>query len=376
MKLRRWVCFLLCLVLTVCLCTPALADGELFFVAVNDTIPLTLSVFPTYSGGTLYVPYQVFDSQPCGVTPSYNQTKQTYVLLSRTRQMIFDLAAGTVSDESGSVSTANVLYRGGILYLPLTFCASHFGLKTTMLESAGGYQILRFTDGSEVYDDSLFVEKAENLIAYRVRQSQSGSQPQEKPTDRPNNGAQGTQEQPATEKKPATVYLAFTGSETMRDSMAALETYNLHGTFFLTEAEIRSDPSLILNCSPQVTRWVSPPGRMKKISLPRLRAQTTRSAPSPARKRSSRSYPPMQRLPTATAPSTRRIPRFPQRMPPLPKQRICSSALKTPKRIFTLCFPPRPTFSNCSKRLTVHDSHTFAQIFRISEKTLAISEKI
>ena len=109
MKLRRWVCFLLCLVLTVCLCTPAFADGELFFVAVNDTIPLTLSVFPTYSGGTLYVPYQVFDSQPCGVTPSYNQTKQTYVLLSRTRQMIFDLAAGTVSDESGSVSTANAV---------------------------------------------------------------------------------------------------------------------------------------------------------------------------------------------------------------------------------------------------------------------------
>ena len=70
---------------------------------------LTLSVFPTYSGGTLYVPYQVFDSQPCGVTPSYNQAKQTYVLLSRTRQMIFDLAAGTVSDESGSVSTANAV---------------------------------------------------------------------------------------------------------------------------------------------------------------------------------------------------------------------------------------------------------------------------
>ena len=231
MKLRRWICFLLCLVLTVCLCAPALADSELFFVAVNDTIPLTLSVFPTYSGGTLYVPYQVFDSQPCGVTPSYNQAKQTYVLLSRTRQMIFDLAAGTVSDESGSVSTANVLYRGGILYLPLTFCASHFGLKTTMLESAGGYQILRFTDGSEVYDDSLFVEKAENLIAYRVRQNQSGSQ--------------GTQEPSAAEKKPATVYLAFTGSETMRASMAALETYKLHGTFFLTEAEILADPSLV-----------------------------------------------------------------------------------------------------------------------------------
>lgn len=114
-----------------------------------------------------------------------------------------------------------------------------------MLESAGGYQILRFTDGSEVYDDSLFVEKAENLIAYRIRQNQSGSQSPERPTDRPNSGSQGTQEPPAAEKKPATVYLAFTGSETMRASMAALETYKLHGTFFLTEAEILADPSLV-----------------------------------------------------------------------------------------------------------------------------------
>lgn len=165
MKRRRILSLLLIVAMLACLCVPVSADGELFFVAVNDTIPLTLTVFPTYSGGTLYVPYQVFDSQPCGVTPSYNQTRQTYVLFNRSRQMLFDLAAGTVSDESGSVSTANVLYRSGILYLPLTFCASHFGLKTTMLESAGGYQVLRFTDGSEVYDDSLFIEKAENLIA-------------------------------------------------------------------------------------------------------------------------------------------------------------------------------------------------------------------
>ena len=36
MKLRRWICFLLCLVLTVCLCAPALADGELFIVKDMD----------------------------------------------------------------------------------------------------------------------------------------------------------------------------------------------------------------------------------------------------------------------------------------------------------------------------------------------------
>ena len=214
MKRRRILSLLLIVAMLACLCVSVSADGELFFVAVNDTIPLTLTVFPTYSGGTLYVPYQVFDSQPCGVTPSYNQTRQTYVLFNRSRQMLFDLAAGTVSDESGSVSTANVLYRSGILYLPLTFCASHFGLKTTMLESAGGYQVLRFTDGSEVYDDSLFIEKAENLIAYRVQQYAGGGQTQDKPSERP-GGNPGTQTDPAAEKKPATVFLAFTGSQTI-----------------------------------------------------------------------------------------------------------------------------------------------------------------
>ena len=74
MKRRRILSLLLIVAMLACLCVPVSADGELFFVAVNDTIPLTLSVFPTYSGGTLYVPYQVFDSQPCGVTPYFSLT--------------------------------------------------------------------------------------------------------------------------------------------------------------------------------------------------------------------------------------------------------------------------------------------------------------
>lgn len=246
MRLRKALCLVLIFAMLACLCVPASADVSLFFVAVNDTVPLTLTVLPTYSGGTLYVPYQVFDSQPCGVTPSYNQTKQTYVLLDRSKQMLFDLAAGTVSDESGNVSAANVLYRNGILYLPLTFCTSHFGLKTTMLESAGGYSVLRFTNGSEVYDDSLFIEKAENLIAYRVQQyTDSANQPQDRPQDHPNGGQQTADDEPAAEKQPATVYLAFTDSSAMRDAAAALAEYDLPGSFFLTAEEIQSDPALV-----------------------------------------------------------------------------------------------------------------------------------
>ena len=49
MKRRRILSLLLIVAMLACLCVPVSADGELFFVAVNDTIPLTLTVFPTYS---------------------------------------------------------------------------------------------------------------------------------------------------------------------------------------------------------------------------------------------------------------------------------------------------------------------------------------
>ena len=92
------------------------------------------------------------------------------MLFTRARRLIFDLAEETVQDEDGNVSTVSVSYRGGVLYVPLGLCASHFGLSTSMLTSAGGYTVLRFTTGSQVYEDSLFIEKAENLIAYRIAQ--------------------------------------------------------------------------------------------------------------------------------------------------------------------------------------------------------------
>ena len=100
MKLRRWICFLLCLVLTVCLCAPALADSELFFVAVNDTIPVTLTSLPYTSGGVVYVPYTAFDARPGGVVSAYNATAQTFVLFTKDSRLVFDLATGETSDEN------------------------------------------------------------------------------------------------------------------------------------------------------------------------------------------------------------------------------------------------------------------------------------
>ena len=229
MRAKRLFCIVFSLILCLTLCTPALAEGDLLFVAVNDSIPLTLTALPYESSSGIYVPYTAFDASPGGVIPAYNAQAQTFVLFTRQRRLVFDLAEGTVTDQDG------------MLYVPLVYCASFFSLKVSLLQSTSGYPILRFTTGSEVYDDSLFVEKAESLIQYRIDQMNTPepSQPQTPAQQEPDKP-----EQPEPEQMPATVYLAFTNAETMADNAALLEKSNLRGTFFLTAAELTADPAL------------------------------------------------------------------------------------------------------------------------------------
>ena len=197
MKYRKLLCVLLALALLLALAPMAGAEGDLFFVAVNDTIPVTLTSLPYTSGGVVYVPYTAFDARPGGVVSAYNATAQTFVLFTKDSRLVFDLATGETSDENQNTSTQTALFRNGLLYIPLIFCASHFGLKVSMLESQDGYPVLRFTTGSEVYDDSLFIEKAENLIAYRVAQQSSASDPADHPQANPDTPAQDPAETPS-----------------------------------------------------------------------------------------------------------------------------------------------------------------------------------
>ena len=80
MKYRKLLCVLLALALLLALAPMAGAEGDLFFVAVNDTIPVTLTSLPYTSGGVVYVPYTAFDARPGGVVSAYNPTAQTFVL--------------------------------------------------------------------------------------------------------------------------------------------------------------------------------------------------------------------------------------------------------------------------------------------------------
>ena len=160
---KRLLSILLSVLLCLALVSPQAAAADIYFVAVDDSVPLTLpsSMSPFFSGSTLYVPSSVFEAAPGGVTPSYNASGQTLVLFRSGARLIFNLANGTVTDEDKNSSNISTVSKNGTIYLPLYFCTSHFGLSVTTLNSAEGYPILRFTTGSEVYDDAMFVEKAE-----------------------------------------------------------------------------------------------------------------------------------------------------------------------------------------------------------------------
>lgn len=237
----RLLAALLCMLLLIP-CVRA-EKAEIYFVAVDDAIPLTLSAAsaPYASGGTIYAPYTVFNAAPGGVVPSYNASTQTLVLFRRGARLVFDLSDGTVTDEDKNSYTAATVYRGGVLYVPLDLCLSHFGLSAVTLTSLSGYSILRFTTGSEVYDNDLFVEKAENLIAYLAEQN-TASQPSD-PTQ-PN-----APQMPPTEEEPphaeGTFCLAVTGAENMARAAEALAEAEQRAAFFLTEDEIEAEPELV-----------------------------------------------------------------------------------------------------------------------------------
>ena len=251
---RRLLCLLLALLVAALLMLPAAGAGQLAFVAVNDTIPLTLSggELPFFSDGMLYVPYTIFNSTSLGFYPSYTPDNGTLTLFSRNQRLVYHLSEGTVTDENQQVRYIPAISRSGTIFLPAALSANHFGVQVSELTSRGGYTVIRFTNGSQVYDDALFLEKAENLISYRVEQFEASSQPSTDPPvpetpvtppTTPSEEVPGGAE--STEEEPARIYLAVVDGATMEPLLDTLRQENLQAAFFLTAEEILEYDALV-----------------------------------------------------------------------------------------------------------------------------------
>lgn len=233
---------LLCLLLAaVLLLTVVRAEPSICFVAMNDTVPLTLTdgAMPYYDKGKLYLPYTAFHVNPNNVGASYNAEKGTFVLFNASEMLIFDLENETYTDNRDREYSTDLTFRGGLLYVPASV-ASHFGLYVTLLTSRAGYNIIRFTNGEQVYDDGTFVAQAENLINHVAQQHENQTSVKDPiPGIDPVDPNQGTE----IETGPVEIYMAFAGDAVSKETLHTLSDHDLHAAFFLTEEQfvIRRD---------------------------------------------------------------------------------------------------------------------------------------
>ena len=240
---KRILSLLMVFVLLFTAMPAARAIVPICFVAMNDTIPLSLKggAAPYYSSGTLYLPYTAFNISPNGVGATYNVEKNTFVMFNANETLIFDLENDTYSDKRDKEYEVDVVYRSGMLYVPAKV-TSHFGLSVTMLNSRAGYPIIRFTNGEQVYDDGMFVAQAENLIN---RAAQEYAAELENQNPGPGTETQEPIEEEPEERGPIEVYLSFKGDAVSFNTLDKLSDHGICAAFFLTEEQILMDRDLV-----------------------------------------------------------------------------------------------------------------------------------
>lgn len=260
MKKKRAAALLLAVILALSPVPPSRA-ADLAFVAVNDTIPTTLSGggIPFHLGGSLYLPWSAFNQQSLGIFTSYREDEGIISIIGASEQLAFDLNQNTVTNKRGAVQDVTLMVSGGQIFLPVSIFAAAFGVAISELTSRSGYSVIRMTNGNQVYDDSLFLEKAENLISYRVNQYLSPNTPPPQPAAKPAVPAPAEPVTPGPEEEtdpdeeeeeeekpdPATVYLAVSGIAAAEDALDALSESGQTAAFFLTAGEIERNGPLL-----------------------------------------------------------------------------------------------------------------------------------
>lgn len=189
-KRRRVPRLLLAVVLVLALFRPAPASAAtLYFTAINNSVaPLTSETMPFWSGGTLYVPYTIFDASlngigvSLGLYTSYNRDSRTVTLFNLRQMLTFDLNSGMCRDDvTGTTYISRAIMRGGRPYLALGTVCSHFDLEYSYNQLPNIPQgfLVRIKNRDTVMSDADFVSAARNVISNRLREYTQSLNPAE-----------------------------------------------------------------------------------------------------------------------------------------------------------------------------------------------------
>ncbi|MEG2000661.1 MAG: hypothetical protein RR053_04615, partial [Evtepia sp.] len=114
--------------------TPSHAADDLYFLAINDTLPdLSKETAPIRVDGITYIPCTIFDSRVVGSTlgVSYTQDRNagTVTLYNQTQLLEYNIGTGTAfSYSDGKTYAYPAVRRNGLAYVPASTACRYFGL--------------------------------------------------------------------------------------------------------------------------------------------------------------------------------------------------------------------------------------------------------
>ncbi len=229
------------------------AAANLYFTGINDSVaPLTSSSMPYWSGGTLYVPYTVFDANQNGVGvslglyTSYNHRSHIVTIFNLKQMLVFDLERGTCRDDmTGAAYDARAVMRYGKPYVPLYVVCSVFGLEYSYNQLSyisQGY-LVRIKSADAVLDDGLFIDRARELINNRLRDYTQSLSPAETTPTVPVSPS----EPPEVDGGNVATYLAFRceSADGLSAILNTLDGTGQYALFFLAPQVIEEEGGLV-----------------------------------------------------------------------------------------------------------------------------------
>lgn len=258
---HKFLSFVLTAALFLGLSVPFPASAaSLYFIGLNDNVPpMTAGDMPFWSGGTLYVPYTVFDANlngsgvNLGLYTSYSRSDGVVTLFDLRNMLVFDLNTGSCRDDiTGAVYNSQAILKNGRPFVSVSMVCSVFDVDYSYIRLpyiSQGY-LVRIKSPDTVLSDELYISAAQDLINTRLKEYTKSLSSAATTTPGGTDGGQGgTAQNPAQEPDGGNtaVYLAFRcgGAGGLTGILNALEGSGNSVLFFLSPQLIEEEGDLV-----------------------------------------------------------------------------------------------------------------------------------
>ncbi|MDR0935367.1 MAG: hypothetical protein LBM98_01650 [Oscillospiraceae bacterium] len=221
------------------------AADAIFFTGINDRLlTLEYATAPVMIDNVIYVPYNVFHDNALGSMAFYHRTEQIVQILRDKTELLFNLSTDDSTGSNGEKGDKLVwkaIVRDSVPFVPAEFTARYLGLAYSRFQTALDADVIRITNGTEVYTDPQFAlagyyRMSDALAAYKPNVPPPTDSPYYFPTDPP---------PPTLPASPVPTEVYYSDVFITLNFYGLYEdTLNYKATYWLTETDISENAAL------------------------------------------------------------------------------------------------------------------------------------